>query len=272
MKTTGLIISLIFLINACSFTSSDKENANVNSGDDLEFAVDSPSENVISNDESKQNIASSESENSENVVDDSSLAKSDAVQEIAKEPVKEELKIEEIKIEETPKVANEGMEKDLVLPSEPKMNDFVSKPIEVAEEKIAQIEKSNYDEKNSNSLYEVQRGDTLMMIAFKIYGDYRKWKDLKKWNPGLSHTKFGPGMQIKYIAPESPFVWKPNGLPYLVKSGDTLGTISNDKYGTPKKWKVLYENNKKLILSPNLIFAGFTIYYVPTREVASKKE
>lgn len=30
--------------------------------------------------------------------------------------------------------------------------------------------------------YHVQKGDTLMIVAFKIYGDYRKWKDLREWN------------------------------------------------------------------------------------------
>lgn len=33
--------------------------------------------------------------------------------------------------------------------------------------------------------YEVQKNDTLMLVAFKIYGDYRKWKDIKDWNENV---------------------------------------------------------------------------------------
>ena len=62
----------------------------------------------------------------------------------------------------------------------------------------------------------------------------------------------------------------PNGTPYMVKTGDTLQIISMDKYGTTRKWKSIYENNRPLIRNPNLIFAGFTIYYQPTRDLASE--
>lgn len=118
--------------------------------------------------------------------------------------------------------------------------------------------------------YQVERGDTLMLIAFKLYGDYRKWKDLKEMNPGVSAGSLSEGSALKYNVPSERFVWNPQGLPYLIKDGDTLGTISNDKYGTVSKWKLLYENNKPMIHDANLIFAGFTLYYVPERDVASE--
>ena len=51
--------------------------------------------------------------------------------------------------------------------------------------------------------------------------------------------------------------------------GETLGTISNKHYGVTKRWKDLYENNRPMIKDPNLIFAGFTLYYVPDRDLAS---
>jgi hypothetical protein len=47
----------------------------------------------------------------------------------------------------------------------------------------------------------------------------------------------------------------------MIKNGETLGTISNSVYQTPKKWKAIWENNKPLIRNPNVIFAGFTLYY-----------
>jgi len=62
-----------------------------------------------------------------------------------------------------------------------------------------------------------------------------------------------------------------------------LGVISTKVYdGEKKYWKKLWENNKPMIRDPNLIFAGFTIFYQPleqltgqpqtTRELSSETE
>ncbi len=108
--------------------------------------------------------------------------------------------------------------------------------------------------------YVVQKGDTLMKISFKLYGDFSKWNTIASLNPGSESTLVA-GTKIKVYKAETPFAWEPVGLPYLIQSGDTLGSISDSKYGTPKKWKKIYENNKPLIKDPNKIYAGFTIYY-----------
>jgi len=119
--------------------------------------------------------------------------------------------------------------------------------------------------------YTVEKGDTLMLIAFKLYGDYSMWRSLSDNNPGISPASLRAGSTISYNVPSTRFEWSPQGDPYLIKSGDTLGTVSNDKYGTPKKWRAIYENNRPLIKDPNLIFAGFTLYYVPDdRDLASE--
>lgn len=120
--------------------------------------------------------------------------------------------------------------------------------------------------------YTVQKNETLMLIAFKIYGDYSKWKELAQLNSGVNIYKLKEGQTIQYYAPVNEFVWSPVGNPYLIKSGDTLGTISNDTYGTNKYWKDIWSNNKPLIKDPNKIFVGFTIYtpVLENREVASQ--
>lgn len=220
-----LLISLVF--NSCSFTDAQKEAVSSKPADELEFAVDTV------------------------------------------EPPPKELKVEEEKIVENPIVESEieksaeivsqvphpeeAKEQPMIVPEEPKMEDF---------QKVTTIIQENY---------KIQKGDTLMMVAFKIYGDYRKWKDLKEWNKEKTTGKMAEGTLLKYNVPETGFGWQPNGMPYMVKTGDTLGMISMDKYGTSKKWKSIYENNRPLIRDPNLIFAGFTIYYVPTRDVASEQ-
>lgn len=120
--------------------------------------------------------------------------------------------------------------------------------------------------------YKVEKNETLMMIAFKIYGDYSKWKMLADQNQGiLKNGVVMAGSKISYQMPSQTFNWSPEGNPYLIKSGDTLGTISSDVYGTTKKWKLLWDNNKPLIKDPNRIFAGFTIYWTEQGKVASSE-
>ncbi len=124
----------------------------------------------------------------------------------------------------------------------------------------------------SEKTYQVQKNETLMMIAFKLYGDYSKWKELANHNATAlkGSTSVRPGTVLKYVAPAEEFVWNPQGLPYLIRTGDTLGTISTSVYQTPKKWKMIWDNNRPLIKDPNKIFAGFTLYYLENgRDVAA---
>lgn len=118
--------------------------------------------------------------------------------------------------------------------------------------------------------YTVAKGDTLMLISFKLYGDYRKWKELSKENPNINSSSLTEGQIISYQVPSQKFEWNPKGLPHLIQLGETLGSISHQKYGTTKKWKSIFENNKPMIIDPNVIFAGFTLYYIPGRDVASE--
>lgn len=118
--------------------------------------------------------------------------------------------------------------------------------------------------------YKVEKGETLMMIAFKIYGDYSKWREIANMNP-KAKSAVAKGMVLKFKAPAEKFVWNPAGEPYLIKKGDTLGSVSHERYGTPRKWKKVWENNKPLIKNPNLIFAGFTLYTLPENQLAEMK-
>jgi len=111
--------------------------------------------------------------------------------------------------------------------------------------------------------YTVQRGDTLMKIAFDTYGDLYRWKDIYEANRDKiqSPTAIPAGTVLKIEKPSSPVVIDRNGERYMIKTGDTLGKISHNVYGTPRKWRKLWENNKQLIRDPNKIYAGFYLYY-----------
>ncbi|MBC7427525.1 MAG: hypothetical protein H7336_02865 [Bacteriovorax sp.] len=241
-------LALILTLGSCSV--SKKEEVAVNH-DDLEFAVD-----TLADAPANTELKVVEQKVVETIIPDEYQAP------VAQGPV----------AEETPMTA----------PEEPKFGDF-KKPEEKVERFLAEEEKKdspvqiNTEETVPAShsygpmeTYRMQKGDTLMMVSFKIYGDYRKWKELKSWNKNVKH--FREGVEVKYQMPDSKFGWMPSGLPYLVKTGDTLQIISMDKYATTRKWKTIYNNNRPLIRNPNLIFAGFTIYYQPTRELASEKK
>jgi nucleoid-associated protein YgaU len=120
----------------------------------------------------------------------------------------------------------------------------------------------------ANGTYTVKSGDTLMWIAFKIYGDYSRWSDLSSQNGNI--VRINEGQVLNYTEPSERFTWDPKGNPHTVIQGETLGTISNEKYGTAAKWRSIYNNNKPMIKDPNLIFAGFTLYYLPGRDLASE--
>lgn len=113
--------------------------------------------------------------------------------------------------------------------------------------------------------YTVQQGDTLMKIAFETYGDLYRWKEIYEANRDkISNPNAVPrGTRLKIDRPATPAAIDRNGEKYLIKRGDTLGSISGEVYGTIKKWRKLWENNRQLIRDPNKIFAGFYLYYLP---------
>jgi len=131
------------------------------------------------------------------------------------------------------------------------------------EEPMLMGQEKMQEEKQVWGKYRIKRGDTLMWIAFNIYGDYEKWRSLSNANPNTNIRNLKIGSEIRYLMPKKKFVWNPKGVPHLVKSGETLGTISNQKYGTTGRWREIWDNNKPMIKNPDLIFTGFTIYYRP---------
>src|SRR5690606_30797038 len=75
--------------------------------------------------------------------------------------------------------------------------------------------------------YVVQKNETVMLIAFKLYGDYERRKELASQNRDTlkGSNNITAGMTLNYMAPAEEFVWNPQGLPYLIRTGDTLGGI-----------------------------------------------
>jgi hypothetical protein len=115
-----------------------------------------------------------------------------------------------------------------------------------------------------------------MKIAFDTYGDLYQWRKIYEMNKDkISDPNSLPkGLALKVEKPGNPPAIEHNGdKKYMIKKGQTLGTISTDIYGTPQKWKKLYDSNKQTIKNDgNLIFAGFFLYYTITPEEEREAE
>ncbi len=121
--------------------------------------------------------------------------------------------------------------------------------------------------------YTVRSGDTLMMIAYENYGDIGAWRKILDANRDklASPTALKPGMVLNLDGVGNR-PSQPEGEKYKIRSGDTLAKISADVYGTPKKWKKIYENNRELIKNPNRIYAGFYLYYTLSPEDIQERD
>jgi hypothetical protein len=136
---------------------------------------------------------------------------------------------------------------------------------------LAATDSSDSDDSGETGTYTVKRGDTLMKVAFSLYGDIDRWKDIYDLNKAAlkkaSHLKVG--MKLHYEAPAQAFQVSQLDHSYLIKQGDTLAGIADDVYGRRSKYHKLQNYNKNLIKNPNRIFAGFTIYYdITAKEMA----
>lgn len=121
--------------------------------------------------------------------------------------------------------------------------------------------------------YTVKSGDTLMKIAYENYGDIFEWRKIYAANQGAISNPMNlkAGTVLHLDLPASPVHVERNGTPFMIRRGDTLGTISGEVYGTQRKWRKLWDNNRQLIKNPNKIYAGFYLYYTMTPEDEAEK-
>lgn len=112
--------------------------------------------------------------------------------------------------------------------------------------------------------YTLHSGDTLMKVAFEVYGDVYQWRKIYESNRDriTDINRISAGTVLKVERPANPVTIDRSGERYLIARGDTLGLISERVYGTKSKWRKLWDNNRQLIRDPNKIYAGFYLYYL----------
>jgi hypothetical protein len=118
-----------------------------------------------------------------------------------------------------------------------------------------------------SSEYVVKAGDTLMKVSWNVYRDIHLWRRIYEQNESVisNPMQLTAGTRLKVDAPQGEYVGK--GEPFLIKTGDTLGSISGEVYGVREKWRKIWDNNRELIHDPNRIYAGFMLYYLPESTV-----
>lgn len=119
--------------------------------------------------------------------------------------------------------------------------------------------------------YTVMQNDTLMEIAYKLYKDMKRWREIASVNPGLDeeYTIYvGQKIYVPTIARPQENIPRENR--YTVLGGDTLWEISQKLYGSKRYWYSLWHSNKDLIKDPNSLYAGFHLRYLPKKEMLSK--
>ncbi|MFH2000407.1 MAG: LysM peptidoglycan-binding domain-containing protein [Planctomycetota bacterium] len=121
--------------------------------------------------------------------------------------------------------------------------------------------------------YKVQKGDSFMSIARALLGDERQCKHLMAANPNVDSMSLQIGQKLliprktaessKNASSKPESTAQPSvagadrvGKEYVVKSGDTLVTISLAIYGTSSKWKKIYEANRAVIANPDMLSVG----------------
>jgi nucleoid-associated protein YgaU len=116
--------------------------------------------------------------------------------------------------------------------------------------------------------YTVVAGDTLMYIAYKLYGDYQKWPSIARMNGLAGSSALQAGSVLKIDSSMVRSLPRVEGRTYIIKVGDSLSKISMQEYGNFNQWKPLWEHNSHMIKDPNIIFAGFQMHLLPDGQLA----
>ena len=102
---------------------------------------------------------------------------------------------------------------------------------------------------NQINTYEViGKHETLMLVAYKIYGDYGLWRSIAGLNPDVLRGGYDlhPGMLLKYYVPQEGYSFIPEGNPFLVRKAIAYHLF-----------RILFietgEDGKKFILTTNLL-------------------
>ncbi len=118
-------------------------------------------------------------------------------------------------------------------------------------------------------VYKSVEGDSLRIIAYRVYGHKTWWRKLVDQNEKLrkysKYQRLPIGTKMVYMGPVI-------GSSYKVLQGDTLSRISLWKYGSFKLWDKIAKHNKELLSDPDLIHTGDRIVLKGLGEISIVKK
>lgn len=120
-------------------------------------------------------------------------------------------------------------------------------------------------EKGSKMAYYIQRGDTLALIAGKIYGSMNSWQQLAQENNLLNPSKIYAGDVLFYTLSDKSagFAEKYENAPrktVTVSAGDSLSKIAGQLFGSQSEWRTLWKENPQ-VKNPDQIHAGMVLTF-----------
>jgi LysM repeat protein len=128
-------------------------------------------------------------------------------------------------------------------------------------------------------VYEIQPGESLYKIAKRELGDGELWRSLVEFNKGVipASGAVKAGMKIKLppkterrvasapapaetpAKPDTKSSTTGKHRTYVVRKGDTLGSIASRELGTVKRMQEILDLNKDVITNPDMVREGMTL-------------
>ncbi|MCH2144389.1 MAG: LysM peptidoglycan-binding domain-containing protein [Phycisphaerales bacterium] len=114
--------------------------------------------------------------------------------------------------------------------------------------------------------YTVKEGDTLTSISDAFYGNETSWILIAEANPAINPNRLSIG-QVLMLPPKNtrPAPVKIGSGTHIVRSGESLSSISEAHYGEARHWELIYEANRAKIGSDPGDLKVDMVLVIPTR-------
>ncbi len=130
--------------------------------------------------------------------------------------------------------------------------------------------------------HRIANGETLDVIAKRLYGRASAASEILAANPGLNPRRMKVGTELKLPRPptlkskattEAAAVSRPSSVSsgtgavapvssaavHVVRSKDSLGSIARSRYGSENAWRKIYDANRDKLKSPDKLVVGMKL-------------
>ena len=112
--------------------------------------------------------------------------------------------------------------------------------------------------------YMIKRGDYLIKIASREYGDSSMWRAIYEWNKeeiGSDPNKIYPYnfLSLKREASKAKNC-ELEFFDYQIQAGDTAWSLASEVYGDELAWVIIYMDNERLIRNSDGVLQPGTIF------------